>query len=184
MLCVVVPVTAQSGAAAPARATDPFERRGWHLELAGTGALETWNYNLNHEEMWGPYAGLTYGLGKGVVLLAGGPLYYVSQRGVDGWMLGVTWGVRSRIARVRRASIFWDFEVGISEADTIVPPRGTSFNFLAKGSGGATFPLRPGVHLVAALKWVHVSNGGVPAGRDRNPDIEAVGLRTGLLIAF
>jgi len=65
-----------------------------------------------------------------------------------------------------------------------VPPGGTRFNFLAKGSGGATVPLRPGMHLVAALKWIHVSNGGVPAGASRNPDIEAVGLRTGLLIAF
>ena len=165
-------------------ADDPFARRGWHLELAGGAAVETWEYNLDHETLFGPYAGLTYGVGKGVVLVAGWPLSYVSQRGVDAWMFGGTWGARSRIMRIGHTSLFLGLEVGAAEADTDVPPRGTRFNFLAEGSVGATVRMRRGVHLLTAVKWLHVSNAGLPAGRDRNPDIDALGLRTGVLIAF
>jgi hypothetical protein len=43
--------------------------------------------------------------------------------------------------------------------------------------------LRPGTHLLAGLRWIHVSNNGL-AGRDRNPDIEAIGPQMGILISF
>jgi hypothetical protein len=164
-------------------ADDPFARRGWHLELGGHGALETWNYNGSHEEMYGPRAGLTYGLGNGIAFIAGWPLYYVSQRGVDGYLFGATFGLRGRVYRRGRMSAFLEFELGISESDTAVPPRGTRFNYLVLGGAGATVRLRSGLHLLSGLKWVHVSNNGL-AGRDRNPDIEAVGPHAAVLIRF
>jgi hypothetical protein len=118
------------------------------------------------------------------VFTAGWPLTYVSQRGVDAVMMGGTFGVRGRLYRHRRWSLFAGGEVGLSDADTYVPPRGTRFNYLAIGTVGATFQLpRSGLHLLAGLEVIHVSNGGF-AGRDRNPDIEAIGPRVGLLIAF
>jgi hypothetical protein len=162
---------------------DPFGRDGWHLELSGHAALETWNYNGSHEEMYGIVPGITYGIRDGLVLTAGGPLYYVDQRGVDAWLLGVTIGVRGRILGKGRVASFWEFEVGVSEADTYTPPRGTRFNYLALGGAGATVRIRSGVHLIAAVKWTHVSNNGL-AGRHRNPDIEAVGPRIGVLLGF
>lgn len=162
---------------------DAFQSRGWHLELGGHGALETWNYNGSHEEMFGMRAGIAYGLGKGITLIAGWPLYYVSQRGVDGSLFGTTFGLRGRIYRYRRASPFLEFEVGLSESDTSVPPRGTRFNYLVLGGAGVTIQLRPGVHLLTGLKWIHVSNNGL-AGRDRNPDIEAVGPHASVLVRF
>lgn len=133
--------------------------------------------------MYGGFAGLTYSFRDGFAVTAAAPLYYVSQRGVDGWLLGATVGVRSRIYRTRTTSVFLGFEVGISEADTLVPPRGTRFNYLALGSAGVTIRMTSSVHLLTALKWVHVSNNGL-AGRHRNPDIEAVGPQVGLLIGF
>lgn len=166
-----------------AEQADPFVRRGWHLELGGHGALEAWNYNGSHEEMYGWRAGLTYGLGNGVTLTAGGPLYYVSQRGVDGFLLGATFGIRGRVYRKGRLSAFLEVELGISESDTLVPPRGTRFNYVALGGAGATLRLRPGLHLLTGLKWIHVSNNGL-AGRHRNPDIEAVGPHAALLVGF
>jgi lipid A 3-O-deacylase PagL len=173
----------QPPAPGPAPAADPFASRGWHLELGWHGALETWNYNISHEEMYALVPGLAYGVGKGVVLTARAPIYYVAQRGTDGVLLGATFGVRSRVFRRPRWSLFWELDVGISQSDTSIPPRGTNFNYLALGGGGATFRLRDGVHLMSGLRWIHVSNGGL-AGRDRNPDIEAVGIQTGVLIAF
>ena len=169
----------------PARALpdDPLARRGWHLELTGHGALETWNYNGNHEEMAGHFAGITYGIREGLALKIASPLYHVWQRGTDAYLFGLTWGVRGRLARKRRWSAFWEFEVGVSESDTYVPPRGTRFNYLAIGGGGFTMRVRPGVHALGGLRWIHVSNNSL-AGRDRNPDIEAVGPTIGLLFGF
>ena len=170
-------------ACAPAAADNPFSRRGWHLELSYHAAAETWNYNISREEMHGINAGLTYGLLEGLVLTARAPLYYVNQRGIDGFLLGATIGVRGVVYRHQRLSFFLEVDVGISESDTPVPPRGTRFNYLAQAGGGVTISLQPGVHLLAAMRWTHVSNGGF-AGRDRNPDIEAVGPQVGLLLGF
>ena len=166
-----------------APAVDPFARRQWILEVGSHGALETWNYNGSHEEMASIYTGITYGLGKGVTIKTGSSLYRVWQRGTDGYLFGVTAGVRSRVLRRPRWSIFWEFEVGVSESDTFVPPRGTRFNYLAAGGAGATIRLRGAVHALVGMRWVHVSNNSL-AGRQRNPDIEAVGPTAGLLIGF
>jgi opacity protein-like surface antigen len=162
---------------------DPFARRAWNLELGGHGALETWNYNGSHEELWGLRAGFTYGLGNGMTFIVGWPLYYVSQRGVDGFVFGPTFGLRGKIYERGRFRVFLEFEVGVSEADTSVPPRGTRFNYLALGGAGTTIELVRGVHFLTGLKWIHVSNNGL-AGRHRNPDIEAVGPHASVLVRF
>jgi hypothetical protein len=162
---------------------DPFARGTWQLELSGHTGIETWNYNISHEEMYGGFAGASYGLRDGLALTAGAPLYYVSQRGVDGWLLGATFGVRGRVYRARATTIFLGFEVGVSESDTFVPPRGTRFNYLALGTAGVMVRAKAGVHVFGAIKWIHVSNNGL-AGRHRNPDIEAVGPQLGVLIGF
>ena len=167
----------------PVPAADPFARRGWHQELGVHGALEAWNYNISHEELAGFVPGITYGLRDGLVLTGSWPMYFVSQRGVDAYLVGATIGVRGRVYRRERWAAFLELKVGVSSADTYVPPRGTRFNYLALGGGGVTARIRPGLHWIAALEWIHVSNGGF-AGRDRNPDVEAIGLRLGVLIGF
>jgi opacity protein-like surface antigen len=175
-------------AAACAQTPDPaiadsFARRGWHLELTAHAASETWNYNVSHETLIGVAPGITYGLRDGLVLTAAGPLYYVDQRGADAYLLGATFGVRRRVYRARRGSAFLEFDVGASKADSMTPPRGTQFNYLAAGAAGATVRLRSGLHLLATLRWIHVSNNGL-AGPSRNPDIEAIGPQVGVLIGF
>jgi hypothetical protein len=162
---------------------DPLARHRWSLEITAHGAIETWNYNANHENMAGHFAGVTYGIREGLAVKVASPLYYVWQRGTDAYLFGLTWGVRGRLAKKPRWSAFWEFEVGVSEADTYVPPRGTRFNYLAIGGGGVIVRIRPGVHALGGLRWVHVSNNSL-AGRSRNPDIEAVGPTIGLLYGF
>ena len=133
--------------------------------------------------MYGWHAGLTYGLRQGLLVVVRSPLYYVDQRGTDAFLLGVTAGVRGRIYRRGRLSVFLELDLGISEADVAVPPRGTRFNYLAMGGAGTTVRLKGAVHLLASMRWAHVSNSGI-AGRDRNPDIEAVGPQIGILMGF
>lgn len=177
------PLHAQTADQPVESAGDPFARRGWHLELGLYGALEAWNYNGSHEELSAIVTGLGYGLGKSVVLVGRGLTSYVGQRGPDGLLLGATIGARGRIYRRPSWSLFWETDIGISHADTYVPLRGTRFNYLALGGVGATVRLRHDLHLLSSLRWIHISNGGL-AGRDRNPDIEAVGLHLGVLLAF
>ena len=162
---------------------DLFASRAWHVEFQAHGAIETWNYNVSHETMSGFAAGFTYGLGKSTVLTVHAPLYYVEQRGPDAVLLGVTWGVRNRFFKRRAWGAFWEFEVGVSKSDAFTPPGGTRFNYLAVGAAGLTRHLSSHTHLLAGLKWLHVSNNSL-AGRSRNPDIEAVGPHVAVLTRF
>lgn len=162
---------------------DPFAKGAWNLEIGAHGALEAWNYNISQESLLAGITAVSYGLRKNLALVISSPFYYIEQRGPDAWMLGTTWGVRWRVVERRRASGFLEFEVGISKADVYAPPGGTRFNYLALGAAGITTPIAPGTHLLASIKWVHVSNNGL-AGRSRNPDIEAVGPRVAVLLRF
>jgi hypothetical protein len=189
LLASVLSLLHAAGTAAQTRSTaaavpaDPLARHGWHLDLTVHGAVEVANYNGNHEEMLGEFAGFTYGIREGLAVRVATPLYYVWQRGTDGYLFGLTGGLRGRLMKKPRWSAFWEFEIGVSEADTYVPPRGTRFNYLAIGGGGVTVRIRPGLHLLGGLRFVHVSNNGL-AGRSRNPDIEALGPTIGLLYGF
>jgi hypothetical protein len=188
LLASMVCILSAAGAAAQTPSTppvpdDPLARHGWHLDLTVHSAFEVANYNGNHEEMFGEFAGFTYGIREGLAIRVAAPLYYVWQRGTDGALFGVTGGLRGRLVKKPRWSAFWEFELGVSEADTYVPPRGTRFNYLAIGGGGVTVQIRPGIHLLGGLRFVHLSNNSL-AGRSRNPDIEALGPTIGLLYGF
>lgn len=162
---------------------DPFARRAWNFQLATHSAFEIWNYNGNHEELHGFVPGISYGLSDAVAAVVTFPMYYVNQRGVDSAFQGITFGLRSRLRRWNAVSIYFDFDVGVSYADTITPPRGTRFNYLALGTVGTIIPIRRGLDLMTGVRLIHVSNNGL-AGRDRNPDIEALGLQIGILRRF
>jgi len=188
LLASMVCILRAAGAAAQTPSTppvpdDPLARHGWHLDLTVHSAFEVANYNGNHEEMFGEFAGFTYGIREGLAIRVATPLYYVWQRGTDGFLFGVTGGLRGRLVKKPRWSAFWEFELGVSEADTYVPPRGTRFNYLAIGGGGVTVQIRPGIHLLGGLRFVHLSNNSL-AGRSRNPDIEALGPTIGVLYGF
>jgi hypothetical protein len=162
---------------------DAFAKGAWHRELGAHVGIETWNYNISHETMYGGSVGLSYGLGKGVALVLSAPLYYIEQRTPDAWLLGFTWGARWRVLGRKRLSLFVEGEVGVSRAEHYAPPTGTRFKYLALGTVGVTTSLRRGTHLLAGVKLVHLSNNGL-AGRARNPDIEAVGPRIAVLTRF
>lgn len=172
------PVSAQS-----ADRTDPFAARTWHFEADASAALEAWNYNGSHEELYGLGEGVTYGLRDGVLVGVHQRVLYVSQRANDSYVLGFTFGFRVRVGRHGRTSGFLEGDIGVSDAAIAAPPHGTRFNYLAIGSGGALVRLRPRVHVLAGLQVVHVSNASLK-GPGRNPDIEAIGPRFGLVFRF
>lgn len=171
---------AQSAPAPAASTEGGFARGSWQLELSGEAAPEAWDYNLSHETLYGIVVGLGYAVRDGFVVAIAAPAYGVSQRGPDGVLLGGAAGVRGRLHRGARSSIFWELGLGGARATVPVPPGGTRFNYLVLAGAGATVGVHAGLHLVAGLQWIHLSNNSL-AGRNRNPDLQAVGLRVGLL---
>lgn len=162
---------------------DAFANGRWRAEFFAQAALEAWNYNPSHEELYGLVQGVTYGLRNGVVLMARQRLYYISQRRNDSRLLGLTTGLRARVYRRGRTTAFLQFDVGVSDAAVALPPGGTRFNYLAIGGGGVMVHINRRLQAVAAIEVIHVSNAGL-AGNDRNPDIEAIGPSLGLSIGF
>jgi hypothetical protein len=169
-------------AASPARA-DAFAKGRWRVEFLAQAALEAWNYNPSHEELYGLTQGVTYGLRDGLVLIARQRLFYVSQRRNDSRLLGLTTGLRGRVYQSGRASTFLQFDLGVSDAAVALPPGGTRFNYVAIGGVGATLQLNEHVHAIGVIEVIHISNAGI-AGHDRNPDIEAIGPTIGVTIGF
>jgi len=162
---------------------DAFAAGRWHADFSINAALEAWNYNGSHEELYGLIQGVTYGLRDGLLVIARQKLFYVSQRRNDSRILGLTGGLRGRVYRRGRASAFLQFDLGISDAAIAAPPRGTRFNYLASGGGGFLVTLTTRLHLVTTLELLHISNASVK-GPDRNPDIEAIGPSLGLIVGF
>lgn len=171
------------GAASSAATDDAFAKGRWRAEFLAEAALEAWNYNPSHEELYGLTQGVSYGLRDGLVLIARQRLFYVSQRRNDSRLLGITSGLRGRVYRRGRTSGFVQFDVGISDAAVALPPGGTRFNYLAIGGAGVMMQVNRRIQALAILEVIHISNAGV-AGHDRNPDIEAIGPTLGITIGF
>ena len=162
---------------------DPFAKGHWRAEFLAQAALEAWNYNPSHEELYGLVQGVTYAVRDGLVLVARQRIHYISQRRNDSRLLGITTGLRGRVYRRGRATGFWQFDIGISDAAVALPPGGTRFNYLATAGGGMMWRINQRLQAITLLEVVHISNAGL-AGNDRNPDIEAIGASLGVTIGF
>ena len=158
-------------------------RKGAGEPVLATAALEAWNYNPSHEELYGLVQGVTYGVRDGLVLIGRQRLYYISQRRNDSRALGISSGLRVRVYRRGRMSGFLQFDVGVTDAAVALPPGGTRFNYLAIGGGGLMIQMTRRLQAIAAVDVTHFSNAGI-AGPDRNPDIEAIGPSLGISIGF
>jgi hypothetical protein len=180
VLATILEARAQSVENPP---TDAFAAGRWHVEFALQAALEAWNYNSSHEELYGLLEGVTYGLHDGLVLTARQRTYYVSQRFNDSWLLGLTSGLRWRVHRRGRTSTFLQFDLGVSDVSIAIPRRGTRFNYLLLGGGGVLIQLKPRLSLITTLELIHISNLNLK-GPNRNPDIEAIGPSLGLIVGF
>jgi len=55
----------------PSGPEDAFAKGRWRAEFLAQAALEAWNYNPSHEELYGLVQGVTYGLRDGLTLIAG-----------------------------------------------------------------------------------------------------------------
>jgi hypothetical protein len=155
--------------------------RRWEVEVAAAALREAWDYNLTDEDAGALFATLFYHLTREWAVgveLAGIGVYQerVPSVGAGGFALVARWQ-----RPLGAGSWFADAGGGLSYASGIVPERGTRFNYIAQSSVGISRPLTARTSLTTALAWLHLSNNGL-AGRARNPDIQAVGVRVGVSV--
>ena len=157
----------------------------WRAEFSAQAALEAWNYNPSHEELYGLVQGVTYGLRDGLVLMARQRLYYISQRRNDSRAAGPhARALRARVYRRGRTSGVSAVRCGrlrrgrraAARRHAVQLPRDRRRRRDGADQSAA-------LQAIAAIEVIHVSNAGL-AGHDRNPDIEAIGPSLGFSIGF
>lgn len=155
--------------------------RGWAVEVAGEIQREAWNYNVSDEDLFGGSASLWYPVGDRWSIGAEALVLWVHQERVPSTPLaGVALLTRRRFPQ-RRFSYFVEGGGGLSYSARFVPQRGTRFNYIGEAAAGVIHPTSRHAHLTASFRFLHISNNGL-AGRDRNPDIEAFGIRVGMML--
>ena len=111
------------------------------------------------------------------------PAVYHEQQTATAFLNGLVPSVRFRLFSRKDFTLFLDAGAGVSWSDTTTPPRGTRFNFLLIVSSGFMYKLTPQIYAVASARLLHLSNASL-MGRDRNPDIEALGGTFGIYFGF
>ena len=139
---------------------------------------EAWDYNESTEWLTGVMVGVDRRVWRGLAIRAEALVQRVFQEGENAWLAGGTVGARARWRR-RTTSPVLDIAVGLSDANRPVPPRGTSFNYLALIGAGVEMPLGR-LSATVTGRWLHASNAG-REGNHRNPDIQSLGLVFGVI---
>jgi hypothetical protein len=167
----------------PAPARDPFARNTVGVEF-GVGLLgEAWNLNADREWLIDGTAAAWWAFAGGRALVVEFHNLRIFQTGPNPFVQGLAPLFRWRMHERGSWRLYAELGPGISWSDRVTPPRGTKFNYLLQAGFGVQRRLGAATHLLTSLRLLHVSNSG-REGRDRNPDIEAVGIQTGVMIAF
>jgi hypothetical protein len=168
----------------PRLAIDPFDRGVLGVEFNGAVFREAWNFNEATEWLVDGGAAVWWTYLDGAMLVVEFHATRVFQRSSrDGFVNSLNPVLRWRVVGRPSWQLFADVGSGISWSDTVVPPRGTRFNYVALAGAGLMRRLGRQTHAVASFRWVHLSNAG-REGRSRNPDIEALGGFAGVVVAF
>jgi hypothetical protein len=169
---------------APAGPHDPFAKNAMGLEVAGGVLTEAWNSNGTHEWIGAGTFGVNWTFHRGqalVVQFYGAGIDQATPRAA--FLNAIVPNVRFRVYTRERWNMFIEVGAGASWSDTTTPPRGTRFNFLLITSTGFMYRLTPQIQAVASARLLHLSNASL-MGRDRNPDIEALGGTFGIYFGF
>lgn len=174
---------AQSAAATP-QISQPSERGALGVEFTASALGEAWNLNNTHETLVGGSAGVWWTFANRTSLLVEFDAIRVFQESSrHAFVQGMTTMLRWHAVVGEGWTWFVDVGPGISWSDTRTPPRGTAFNYLAAANTGVLARVTEQSRVIVGFRWLHLSNSG-REGRDRNPDIEALGAFVGVSVAF
>lgn len=153
----------------------PFEKGAVGVEF-GLGLLgEAWNLNRGREWLADGTLSVWWAFVNRASLVAQVHATRVFQQpNRDAFVTGFTPLVRFQLLDKEYLDLFTEIGVGASWSDTVVPPRGTRFNYVGLAGLGVSRRLGRQTHAIVGFRWLHLSNNG-REGRDRNPDIQAIG---------
>jgi len=176
--------TPRSGPGTPRVPVSPFARQAFGVEVTGALLTEAWNSNGTHEVVGEATFSVNWTFMDGAALVVQFHAAGISQASPRAAFLnGIVPQVRFRVFSRNDFTLFIETGAGVSWSDTTTPPRGTRFNFLLLASSGFMYKLTPQIYAVASARLLHLSNASL-FGRDRNPDIEALGGAFGIYFAF
>jgi hypothetical protein len=150
----------------------------------GLGVLpEAWNLNLHREWLLDGTAAGWWAFATGYAMVVEFHNIRVFQEWPNAFVQGFSPLFRWRMRERHTWRLYAEVGPGISWSDRVAPPRGTRFNYLFQGGFGVQRRLGANVHLLTSVRFLHISNHG-REGPGRNPDIEALGAQTGVLVRF
>jgi hypothetical protein len=182
---LLIGVTQPAVAQAPSAAAedDPFGRHAIGVEF-GLGLLgEAWNLNGDREWLVDGTLAFWWSFATGRHVVFEFHNTRVNQATQAAFVQGFSPLFRWRMRERGTWRLYAEVGPGISWSDFDVPPRGTRFNYLFQAGVGVQRQLGTNVHFVSSFRFLHLSNNG-REGVDRNPDIEALGAQTGVLVRF
>ena len=182
LLCLSVGSSEARAQDGPA-ARDPFARNTIGLEFGASVLGEAWNLNAQREWLIDGTASAWWTVARGRALVFEFHNIRIFQSGPNAFMQGFSPLFRWRMRERGTWRLYAEAGPGISWSDRVTPPRGTKFNYLLQAGFGVQRRLGTATHLLTSFRLVHVSNSG-REGRSRNPDIEAIGVQTGVMVAF
>jgi hypothetical protein len=157
------------------RRLGPFEKGAVGVEL-GLGLLrEAWDLNRGRE--WLADGTLSFWwafVNRATLVVEVHATRVFQQPNRDAFVTGLTPVVRFQVLDKESLDLFTEIGVGAAWSDTVVPPRGTRFNYVGLAGLGVSRRLGRQTHAIVGFRLLHLSNNG-REGRDRNPDIQALG---------
>jgi hypothetical protein len=162
----------------------PFDKGAVGVEF-GFGLLgEAWNLNSGREWLADGTLSVWWAFANRASLVAEVHATRVFQEpSRDAFVTGIAPLVRFQVLNKEALDLFTEIGAGASWSDTVVPPRGTRFNYVALAGLGVARRLGRQTHAIAGFRWLHLSNNG-REGRSRNPDIQALGPYGALAVGF
>ncbi|HJU44905.1 MAG TPA: acyloxyacyl hydrolase [Vicinamibacterales bacterium] len=171
--------------AAPAVAQErqPFQQGAVGIEGAVAPLIETWNLNGHREPMIEMNAAFWGAVSDRFNLGIEFRHAFVFQHTPGAFVQGISPLLRWRFADTTVWDWFVEAGPGVSWSDLDTPPRGTRFNYLFQSGVGAMRRLARSQQLVLAYRFLHLSNNH-REGRERNPDLEMMGIYLGWAVSF
>src|SRR5688572_18708117 len=169
----------------PAAAQDrrPFQQGTVGIEAAVTPLVEIWNLNGHREPMLEVSAAFWGAVSDRFMLGVEFQHGFVFQHTPGSFVQGISPLIRWRFADQPNWDWFIEAGPGASWSDLETPPRGTRFNYLFQAGVGAMRQVGRSQNFVLAYKFLHLSNNH-REGRERNPDLEMMGLYAGWTFSF
>jgi hypothetical protein len=166
-----------------AQERQPFQQGVVGIEGAVVPLIEIWNLNGHREpmiEMNGSFWGaVSDRFNLGIEFRHA----FVIQHTPGAFVQGISPLLRWRFADRPAWDWFIEAGPGVSWSDLDTPPRGTRFNYLFQAGAGAMRRMARNQQLVLAYRFLHLSNNH-REGRERNPDLEMMGLYAGWAFSF